>query len=248
MDKPHYKDKMGPFLDGMKIIEYNNIEHLRDTISSKTAAVILEFVQGEGGISSVNKDWLEVLKELQMVYGFKIIADEIQSGAGRTGKFFGFEHYDIKPEVVTLAKGIGGGMPLGCILTDAGMSNVFEKGMHGTTFGGNSVACAAGMVVLDKLASGLMMDVVEVGNYLGAELEKVKKAYPDKVLEIRGYGLMRGILLNFDASTLVNALLERKVITNAASGNVLRLVPPLIISTNEVDIFIEELNYCLSIL
>jgi len=246
MDKPHYKDKMGPYLPNMKIIKYNDIEELEETISAKTCALLLEFVQGEGGVTTADADWFETIRNLQTNYGFKIIADEIQSGAGRTGKFFGFEHYNIRPDIVTLAKGIGGGLPLGCILINADMSNVFEKGMHGTTFGGNPVACAAGSVVLDKLSSGLMEHVVHVGNYLGKKLEDVKDEFPEKVLEIRGFGLMRGIKLSFDASILVDALLERKIITNSASGTVLRLVPPLIIDKSDIDSLISELKYCLA--
>ncbi len=242
MDKPHYKDKMGPFLEGIKVIRYNDINGLQKSVNKNTNAVFLEFIQGEGGIVEADKEFVETLFDLRDKFGFLIVADEIQSGVGRTGKFFGFNHYDVKPDVIAMAKGIGGGMPLGCLLVREGLEDIWEKGMHGTTYGGNAVACAAGMTVLDELENGLMDDVTKIGNYFKNELKKVKQDFPDLVLEVRGKGLMLGLLLNFDASILVNKLLDKKVITNAASGNVLRLVPPLIVKESEVDIFISKLR------
>ena len=247
MDKPHYKDKMGPFLDNMKIIEYNKIDELRKTINEKTAAVLLEFVQGEGGITTADTDWIDEIEKLRNKFDFLLIADEIQAGIGRTGDFFSFSRYNIKPDIVTLAKGLGGGLPLGCILTTERLSYVFEKGMHGTTFGGNAVSCAAGEIVLDELSNGLLSHVNETGKYLDEKLNQVKNKFPDKVLEVRGYGLMQGLLLSFDASLLVDELLKHGIITNAASGKVLRLVPPLIIKNEHIDTLAEGLINSLNI-
>ena len=248
MDKPHYKDKMGPFLDNMKIIEYNKIDELRKTINEKTAAVLLEFVQGEGGITTADTDWVDEIEKLRNKFDFLLIADEIQAGIGRTGDFFSFNRYNIKPDIVTLAKGLGGGLPLGCILTTERLSYVFEKGMHGTTFGGNAVSCAAGEIVLDELSNGLLSHVNETGKYLDEKLNQVKNKFPDKVLEVRGYGLMQGLLLSFDASLLVDELLKHGIITNAASGKVLRLVPPLIIKNEHIDTLAEGLINSLNML
>jgi predicted acetylornithine/succinylornithine family transaminase len=246
MDKPHYKDMMGPFLDNMKVIEFNDIDALKENVSDNTAALLFEFIQGEGGIKQAAKEWVNEIFRLRDVYGFKVIADEIQAGSGRSGRFFSFEHYNVRPDVVTLAKGIGGGLPLGCFLVDEQLIGVFEPGMHGTTFGGNALACAAGNVVIDELLNGVMDNAAYLGEFLEQKLFEVKSEFPDKVLEIRGKGLMRGILLSFNAAELVAQLLKRKVITNSASGYVLRILPPLNINKSEVEIFIDELKYCLA--
>ena len=246
MDKPHYKDKMGPFLDNMKIIKYNDIEQLRNSINNKTASVIFEFIQGEGGISMADEKWIEEINLLKEKFGFLVIADEIQGGVGRTGKFFSFNHNNINPDIVTLAKGVGGGLPLGCILAHEELANVWEKGMHGTTFGGNSIACAAGTIVLDELKNGLMEHVINTGNYLHEKLENIRVEFPGQVLEVRGLGLMKGLLLSFDAGKLVEELLKRKIIANAASGTVLRLVPPLVVTNDDIDVFITGLQDALN--
>ncbi|MBI5326521.1 MAG: aminotransferase class III-fold pyridoxal phosphate-dependent enzyme, partial [Ignavibacteriae bacterium] len=179
-------------------------------------------------------------------YGFLIIADEVQSGIGRTGKFLSFEHYNVKPDIITLAKGIGGGLPLGAILICDELKDVFEKGMHGTTYGGNAVACSSGYAVLQLLENGLLEQIEQVGNFFKNKLLEIQIEFPNHILEIRGKGLMMGILLDFDASLLVEAMLQRKVITNAASGKILRLVPPLIVTESEINIFINELRKALS--
>jgi acetylornithine/N-succinyldiaminopimelate aminotransferase len=245
MDKPLYKDNMGPFLANMSVIPYNDCDGLEQNINAKTAGVILETLQGEGGVTAAKQCFIDKLFELKEKYNFLIIADEIQSGVGRTGKFFCFEHYGAKPDIATLAKGIGGGLPLGAILVRESLLDILGKGMHGTTYGGNAVACATGQVVLEELENGLMEHVTQTGNYLSEKLLFIKNKFPEKVLEVRGIGLMQGLLLSFDADILVKALLERHIITNAASGKVLRLVPPLIIGKAEIDELIEGLEECL---
>jgi acetylornithine/succinyldiaminopimelate/putrescine aminotransferase len=144
-----------------------------------------------------------------------------------------------------MAKGMGGGLPLGAILGIKELECVWSAGNHGTTYGGNALACATGLVVLQELENGLLQNVIETGDYLYTELEKVKADFPDLILEVRGLGLMRGLLLSFDALELVKKLIDKGVITNAASGTVLRLVPPLIINKADVDEFISILRICL---
>jgi acetylornithine/succinyldiaminopimelate/putrescine aminotransferase len=246
MDKPLYKDGMGPFLPGMNVIPYNDISALKKSLNEKTIAVIVEFLQGEGGIISADKEFINMLFELKKKYNFLIIGDEIQTGTGRTGKFLSYEHYNFKPDIVTMAKGLGGGLPLGAILIGDELKDIFEKGMHGTTYGGNAVACSAGYAVLQLLENGLLEQVEEVGGYMKNKLLEIQMEFPNHLLEIRGRGLMQGILLDFDALHLVEALLNRRVITNAASGTVLRLVPPLIITESEVCLFIDELRKALT--
>lgn len=246
MDKPHYKESMGPFLDNIKILEYNNSEALLNNIDDNTAGVFLEFIQGEGGLAKVSNSFVEKLMELKKKINFLIVADEIQSGMFRTGKLFAFEHYNIKPDIVTIAKGFGGGLPLGGILVQSHLQNIFEKGMHGTTFGGNPVACVAGLATLNVIYPNLLSQINDISKYLWNRLENIKDIFSEKVKEVRGLGLMCGLVLNFEANRLVEKLLEKKVITNATSRNVLRLVPPLIISEEDVDTFYHRLEDALA--
>lgn len=242
MDKPQYKDGMGPFLDNMMVIPYNDPVALENSVNDTTAAVILEFLQGEGGITSASPEFVAKIFELKEKHGFLVIADEIQAGVGRTGKFFCFEHYGVRPDIVTMAKGIGGGLPLGAILAREELAGVWEKGTHGTTYGGNAVACAAGLAVISELESSVMENVRITGEYMHSELQSLKNEFPELITEVRGRGLMQGLVLSFDALELVEALLQRCVIANAASGKVLRLVPPLIATKNEVDVLVSALR------
>lgn len=242
MDKPKYKDTMGPFLPATTVIPLNDIEALMSSVNQSTAGIILEFIQGEGGISEPTYEFIEMLEELRQVNNFLLIADEVQCGVGRTGKFFAFEYFNIKPDVVIMAKGIGGGLPLGVLLVDKTLERIWEPGMHGTTYGGNAISCAAGLAVLEVLEEGLLEHVNNISNYFEQKLIEIKSKYQSALLQIRGRGLMRGLVLSFDASELVEELLERKVIANATSGNVLRMVPPLIVGNSEIDEFINALD------
>jgi len=246
MDKPLYKDGMGPFLPDKHVLPYNDIEQLRSSINETTCAVALEFIQGEGGISVANKEFVEELITLREKYDFLIIADEIQAGIGRTGDFLSYMHYGIQPDVVTLAKGLGGGLPLGAILFDKRVSDIWIRGNHGTTFGGNPVACAAGLVVLSEVQAWARSNAHSTGNYLRSALEGLKEQYPDDILEVRGRGLMLGLALAYDAQTIVDALLTHKVICNVTAGNVVRILPPLIIGTKEADEFVDIINIVFS--
>jgi predicted acetylornithine/succinylornithine family transaminase len=245
MDKPLYKDTMGPFLENIKILPFNDISSIEDNINKNTSSVFIEFLQGEGGIVEAHPDFVNKLFELKNKFNFLVVADEVQSGVGRTGKFNFFDYYNVQPDVVTIAKGLGGGLPLGAILTTENLADVWNKGMHGTTFGGNALSCALGCVVLEELENGLMDYVITTGNYLKNSLLKLQKYFPDLILEVRGRGLMQGLLLSFEAIKLVELLLSQKIITNATSGNVLRLLPPLVITKNDIDTLNEKLEYCL---
>ncbi len=242
MDKPIYKSDMGPFLSGVTIIKYNSPEELELAVNPFTTAVFLEFLQGEGGIVGVSAEFVDKLLELKEKYNFLIVADEVQAGMGRTGKFFSFEHYNIKPDIVLVSKGLGGGLPLGAILTTEDLANVWDKSQHGTTFGGNALSCAVGKVVLEEINNSVMQNVLNIGEYFYEQLRLVKNEFPEKVKSVRGRGLMLGLELSFEAKLLLNELLKENIITNATSVNVLRLVPPLIITKEEVDIFIRGLN------
>lgn len=242
MDKPLYKNDMEPFLENCKVIKFNDVNSLYENINQNIAAVILEFIQGEGGVSEVSQEFVNSLNELKNKFNFLLAADEIQAGFGRTGKFFGFEHFKIKPDIITCAKGMGGGLPLGAIIVSSELSNIWQKGNHGTTYGGNAVACRAGLAVIENLEKSVLVNVAENGTYLHSRLNEIKSKYSNLVLEVRGRGFIKGLLLNIDAQILVDELLKHKVIANACSGNVLRIVPPLIVNELDINEFILKLD------
>lgn len=238
MDKPLYKEGMGPFLPNTLVLPYNDVDALEARIDDSTCAVMVECIQGEGGISVAMDEFIQAICDLKQRYGFLIIVDEVQAGIGRTGDFFSYEKYGFRPDIVTIAKSMGGGLPLGAVLATESVASLWDKGMHGTTYGGNAVACVAGNVVLEELEQGLLQHVRDVGAYLHAQLTEVAAAAPAQIREIRGRGLMKGIVVEGEAAPYVTALRERFVITNVTAGNVIRLVPPYVITTADVDEFI----------
>jgi predicted acetylornithine/succinylornithine family transaminase len=236
MDKEKYRTGYGPFLTDTKIADLSEPASLETVISEKTAAVILEVIQGEGGIVEIPSAIIEALVRLREKYHFLIIADEIQSGIGRTGTFFAYEQFGFKPDIVMCAKAIGGGLPLGAILTSNEIASVMKPGSHGTTFGGNALACAAGKVVLDRIQNGLLNDVKENSDYLFAGLRKLQTLFPQLIKEIRGRGFMIGIELASGAKEAVTSLLkDHFIIANLTAENVIRLLPPLIFTKKESD-------------
>jgi acetylornithine/N-succinyldiaminopimelate aminotransferase len=235
MDKPGYKDGMGPFLPGTSVITFNDVAALEAAVGDGTCAVMLEFLQGEGGIHWVSDEFVRRLFELRGEHGFLVIADEVQAGGGRTGDFFSFERYGVRPDIVTVAKGLGGGLPLGAILIPEELAGVWGPGRHGTTFGGNALACAAGATVLAELRNGLMERVAAMGEYAIAQLEMLRNEFPEKIGEIRGAGAMLGAEMKVSVSKVVERMLEKGVIANATSETVLRLLPPMIYEREHVD-------------
>jgi len=246
MDKPKYKDGMGPFLEETRVLPFNDSQALREAVGPGTCAIFVEFLQGEGGINWATKEFIETIFALRAEHGFLVVADEVQAGGGRTGAFFSFERFGVRPDIVTVAKGIGGGLPLGALLTTGELAEVWTSGQHGTTFGGNSVACAAGSVVIDELTGGLMDHVREIGGYIEGRLRELREELPDLIAEFRGAGTMWGIELSTAAGPIVEALLERKIIANATSDTVVRLLPPFIVEREHVDLLIDSLRECLT--
>lgn len=236
-----YKKYFGPFLENFLTLKFNSKIDLEKNVNENTAAVFLEYIQGEGGINAVTEQFIDALAELREKYGFLIAADEIQAGVGRTGKLHSFEHFRLKPDIVILAKGIGGGLPLGAVLGNERVENVFEFGDHGSTFGGNPVSAAAGLAILNELENGLMNNAKRIGEYLISELKKIQNAKPGKIKEVRGKGLMIGIETSINCKDIVNDMIMKKVLVNCTNENVIRLLPPLIIGKKEADIFLESI-------
>lgn len=242
-ERPAYREGYEPFLPNTEFIEFNNVEDLRAKVNGQTLGIFLEFIQGEGGINVVSKEFTQELKSLQEKFGFLVIADEIQAGVGRTGKFFGFKHYDINPDIVIIAKAIGGGFPLGVILGNDKVAEVLTYGTHGTTFGGNPVACAAGCVVMEEIVDkGLMKQAGILGEYLKSKAIELQKQFPAIVKEVRGYGCMLGIDLNRGGQPIVDELLNRGILINCTNNTVLRLLPPYIITKEQCDQLMFELH------
>jgi len=242
MEKPLYKDNMGPFLAGIDTIAYNDTSILTQAINDNTAAVFLEVIQGEGGLNMVSNEFVDTLNTLQKKYNFLICIDEVQSGVWRTGKFCSYQHYNLKPDIIWLAKGLGGGLPLGALITSERLDNIFLSGQHGTTFGGNPVSCAAGLAVIEEFDNAAISTLQLNAEHLKNGLSKLKSKYPNYINEIKGKGYMLGLDLTFESKKLRDLLLDQRIITNSTSGNILRLVPPLILTKAELDYFLEELD------
>ncbi len=228
--QPKYHEGFKPLLQGIKYAEFNNPESLRKCINENTAAIMFEFIQGEGGINPIDNKFLDEIKKIAEDKDLLIVVDEVQTGIGRTGKLFAYQHYDICPDIVTLAKGLGGGIPIGAVLAKDFIAEVFKPGTHGSTFGGNFLATTAGIVVMEKVLSGnFLNEVKEKGEFLENELKKIG-------LNPRGKGLMIGCPLpeNIKASDVAKKSLEKGLIIGTAGGNTLRFVPPLIIDFSEI--------------
>lgn len=238
--KKKYKEQFEPLIQGVKNLDFNSVEQLDKNVNENTAAIFIECVQGEGGVNIATQEFVEAIKHLSKKHECLIIADEIQSGVGRTVKLYAYEHYDLLPDVVLLAKGIGGGLPLGAMLGSEKVQDVFVNGEHGSTFGGNPVSCAAGLVVFNEIENGLFENVNEQSKNLETELLKIKSEYPHKINHVRIKGLMAGIELFEDGQTLLNQMLEENVLVNCTNENVIRLLPPLNISSAEIEIFVEK--------
>jgi acetylornithine/N-succinyldiaminopimelate aminotransferase len=237
--KQQYREGFEPLLPNIELLKFNDLNDL-NKINENTAAVFIEFIQGEGGIVPASNEFAEQLNNLREKFGFILAADEIQNGIGRTGKPFAYNHYNIKPDIVIAAKAIGGGLPLGAIMVDEKLSDVFETGKHGTTFGGNPVACAAGKVVLENVfEKGLIESVRENGNYFFRELMKLKSAYPDDIKEVRSKGFMIGVEHNYNCDHLVEKFRDKNVFVNCTNQNVIRVLPPLIAEKEHIDYFVK---------
>lgn len=239
----HYHHGFGPLPAGFDYVPYNDVQALEAKMSDKTCAVMLEAIQGEGGVHVPDPDYLPKVRALCDKYNAVLIFDEVQCGMGRTGTFFGCQQFGVKPDIVTLAKGLAGGVPIGAFMATDKVANAFHAGDHGSTFGGNPLACAAACVVLDALIDGnLMENAKEIGAYLQSKFEEYKAKYPNLIKEVRGRGLILGMELTRPGREIANECLDYGAIINCTAGNVLRFVPPLNITKAHVDELISVLD------
>jgi acetylornithine/N-succinyldiaminopimelate aminotransferase len=231
-----------PLMPGFKYVPFNNSEAVRKAIDSKTCAVMLEPIQGEGGVRVPSEGYLKGLREICDEKGVLLIFDEVQVGMGRTGKLFAYEHEGVEPDLMTLAKSLAGGVPIGALLIKKGIAESFAPGDHASTFGGNPLATAAGVVALSAiLEEGMLENCQKVGAYFLARLEEIKKHFAF-VKEVRGRGLILGMELNMEGGPIVNEMMQRGILINCTMGNVLRFLPPLIVTKQEVDDVVKNLE------
>ena len=237
--QPKYQKPFEPLMKNVTECNFNDVEDLKAKVSEKTAAIILEPIQGESGLESATPEFMEAIKELSEKYNTLVIFDEIQCGMGRTGKLFAYENFDLVPDIVTIAKSLGGGIPIGACLTKGKANDVLVPGDHGSTYGGNPLVCAVANAVLHELIGNKLIEknVVEKGQYSVEKLEKLKGKF-DFIEEIRGKGLLLGI--KFDekkvlAKDVVLKALENGLLLVGAGNNVVRFFPPFNVTNDEID-------------
>jgi acetylornithine/succinyldiaminopimelate/putrescine aminotransferase len=229
-------------MPGFKYVPFDDIRAVKNTIDSKTCAVMLEPIQGEGGVNCPSEGYLKALREICEENGLLLIFDEVQVGIGRTGKLFAYEHEGTEPDMLTLAKSLASGVPIGALLIRKGIEESFKPGDHASTFGGNPLATAAGVATLTTmLEEGMLENCQKMGEYFFSRLGEIKKKF-SFVKEVRGKGLILGIELKMDGSSIVKEMLKKKILINCTMGNVLRFLPPLIITKEEIDQVVKALE------
>ena len=245
----HYQEAFGPMIPGIKFAQYNNLASVEELVNDKTCAIIFETVQGEGGIYPAKPEVIKGVRKLCDEKGILLILDEIQCGMGRTGTMFAYEQYGVKPDILTVAKALGCGVPVGAFLAREEVAKALVPGDHGTTYGGNPLACAAAVKVLELFKKQNVLDnVKKVSAYLEKKLDEIVAEY-DYVVERRGLGLMQGLEINTDVKDLkkvIAACLDNGLILFTAGTNVIRFVPPLVISEADVDEMITKLKKALA--
>lgn len=236
-----------PLMEKFLHIEAEDIDALKQAVNANTAAVMIELIQGESGVLPLSQAYVDVICSVCKEHDALLIVDEVQTGIGRTGKLFAYEWYGIEPDIITMAKGLGGGIPIGALAAKESVAAAFHPGDHGTTFGGNPLSCRAGLVVLDELLHhGLLAHAAEMGTYLKEKLDKLAENH-DAVLTVRGKGLMLGVVFkDAIAKQVGNSLRECGILVGVVGGNVLRIVPPLIVSEREIDAFVSALGRILT--
>lgn len=234
-----YQEGFGPLVPGFHYAEPGNLESVKSLVSEKTCAILLEPVQGEGGVRPFEKDFLQALRTLCDEKGILLIFDEVQTGVGRTGTFFAYEQFGIEPDIIALAKGLANGVPIGATLAKQHVADVMVPGTHASTFGGNPLATAAGVATVDiLLQQGVLDNVKKMSEYLTEKLQQLVDQYP-AVQEVRGMGLLLGLALDRPAGDVIKACLEKGLLLTVAGGSAVRFTPPLTITKEQIDQAVE---------
>lgn len=235
-----------PLLPGFSYAEFNSMDSVREKMSGKTVAVLIEIVQGEGGINLAEKSFIEELFKLCKDKDILFMVDEVQTGFGRTGKYFAYQHFDIEPDIVTLAKAIGGGLPMGAMVVRRDLCDIFKPGMHASTFGGSPIVCAAGLAMLDVIENEHLIEQIPgKSEHMAAKLEEIKSGC-SRIDRIEGKGLMWGVKFKDNCADVVSECLEHGLIINCTAGSVLRMLPAINVSLEEIDMMAAILNKVLT--
>ena len=226
----------GPKVPGFDHFEFGNHKKMQKLINKNTAAIMVETILGEGGIKTIPDFCIKELRKLCNKKGILLILDEVQCGIGRSGTFLAFESAKVKPDIVPIAKGIGGGFPIGAVLMTKKVAKGMLPGTHGSTFGGNPLAMTVGNAVLDQiLKKGFLQNVKKLSIFFHTELNKIKEQFPEIIKEVRGKGLLIGLQLNFDQTKFIQLLMENRLLTIRAAENVIRILPPLNVKKSEIN-------------
>jgi acetylornithine/N-succinyldiaminopimelate aminotransferase len=233
-----------PLVPGFRHVPFNDIHELSKAITKETCALLLEPIQAEGGVILPDEHYLKAARDLCNEHDILLMLDEVQTGMGRTGRLFAHEHYSITPDIMTIAKGLGGGVPIGAMLATEKVASAFQPGNHATTFGGNPLVCAAAVATMETLLEdGFILDQCNrMSTYLMENLQKLKEEFPSLITDIRGKGLLIGMELTKDGDPVVRECLEQGVLINCTAGNVLRFIPPLIVQQKEINRLIRVLG------
>jgi predicted acetylornithine/succinylornithine family transaminase len=230
-----YQAGFEPLPEGFKIVKFNDLEAVKNAVTDKTVGVMLELIQGEGGINVADKDFILGLRKLCDEKNLLLIIDEVQTGFGRTGKLFCYQHYGIAPDILTLAKALGGGLPVGAMVVKKAIADTLTPGTHASTFGGGAVICRAALAVLKAIQKEkLLKNAQLMGEYLFSKLDALKNKYP-VIKDVRGRGLMAGVELNMEGKAIIEKCIEKGLLINCTHDTVLRLMPALNITKKEID-------------
>jgi len=233
--QPQYSEAFKPLPQGFKYVAFNDIKALKDAITDKTIAITLELVQGEGGVNIADKEYVQALRNLCDQKDILLIFDEVQTGMGRLGTMFGFQHYGVKPDVMILAKALGGGLPIGALVVKNEIADTFKPGMHASTFGGSPLVCKAALGAFKAIHSDQMLkNTKNMGSYILKELSNLKEKF-GCIVDVRGIGLMMGIELNIEGKAIYEECFNRGLIINCTQGNILRFMPALNVTKKQAD-------------
>ncbi len=249
--QPKYQAPYRPLTPGFINVAYNDLSAIEEAITPKTCAVLLETIQGEGGVIEADPQYLQDVAALCKKHGLLLLLDEVQTGMGRTGKLFSYEHFGLKPDIVTLAKALGNGVPIGAVLCTQKVADAITLGDHGSTFGGNPLACAAALAVVHTLLeTPLLEQAAETGAYFKQKLFELAMRHPCKASSVRGRGLLLGLQLTkkVEGKEIVSAMLDKGFLLNCAGHNTLRLAPPLTVTPGQIDALIDALDQLFSAL
>ncbi len=242
-----YQEGLDPLLPGFKFATFNNIESVKKLMTVKTGAILVEVIQCEGGIHPADQKFLKDLRDLTRESGILLIFDEVQTGLGRTGKMWAYEHYGVEPDMMTSAKALGGGLPMGALLVTNQAAQGFQAGDHASTFGGNPIVSAAAIANIETIImKDLVAQAAKLGEYLRAKLEAIQKEFPKLFTEVRGMGLIQGLEMTKNASSLVANCAKQGLLVGSAHENVLRFLPPLIITPADIDKALNRLRAALA--